>query len=168
MANLDPNVWYQVTESRVDFNSSYQYNGAGLFFASRDTTKDAGQYWQFQPAGDGKWQIRNIASSINQQLSTCFVAKEVDDSKTQPCMSKSTSDDSQLWNIEPWGDNTYRFTNVGNGTGYNMDCHPGNPPFMSSATAALPLQPAQHWLFSSIRDVNDGTYSTTFVSFAQI
>jgi Ricin-type beta-trefoil lectin domain-like len=163
MATIDPNVWYQLTETRVDFNSSLQYNGFGIFMAAHETTADDGQYWQFLPLSNGEWQVRNVASAIGKQLSTCYSATETSDSKTQPCMQDSSDDDSQKWWITAWGDGTYKFVNVGNGTGYNMDCHPGNPMFMNDQTATTPNQPAQHWEFSSIRDVNDGAYSTTFV-----
>jgi Ricin-type beta-trefoil lectin domain-like len=164
MTQIDSNVWYMLTETRVDFNSSFQYNGNGLFFAARVQTSDSGQLWQFLSIPDGQWQIRNIGSAINQQLATCYVASEVSDSKTQPCMQPSSNNPSQKWIIDSWGDGTYKFMNVGNGSGYNMDVHPGNPPFMSDQIATTPNQPAQHWEFSSIRDVNDGAYSTTFVS----
>jgi len=75
-------------------------------------------------------------------------------------MQPASGDDSQLWQIEAWGDGSWRFVNVGNGSDYNMDCHPGDPMFMSNTTAALPKQPAQHWLFSSLSDINDGAFST--------
>jgi len=76
-------------------------------------------------------------------------------------MQTASGDKSQLWQIEAWGDGTWRFVNVGNGSNYNMDCHPGDPMFMSSVTAAVPNQPAQHWEFSSLAEINDGAYSTT-------
>jgi hypothetical protein len=81
MANIDPNAWYQVIESRVDYNSSLQSIGDTLLFAAKLKSGDGGQYWQFQPAGNGYWNIRNIASSIKKQLSTCKVDSEIDDSK---------------------------------------------------------------------------------------
>jgi hypothetical protein len=76
-------------------------------------------------------------------------------------MLPSSGDDSQKWRIDSWGDGTFKFVNVANGSNYNMDCHPGNPLFMSSQTAATPKQPAQHWEFSSIAAIDDGAYSTT-------
>ena len=164
MAQIDPDGWYMLTETRVDFNSSFQYNGLELFFGAVVKTGDGGQLWQFLSIPDGQWQIRNIASNINKQLATCYVSSEASDTKTQPCMQPSSADPSQKWIIDAWGDGTFKFVNVGNGSGYNMDVHPGNPPFMSDQIAQTPNEPAQHWEFSSIRDVNDGTYSTTFVS----
>lgn len=51
-------------------------------------------------------------------MGACYVAKEVSSSKTQPCMVASDGgDESQEWVITNWGDDTYKFTNVKNGTG---------------------------------------------------
>lgn len=161
MADLDPNAWYQLTESRVDFNSSFQAAGgsddAVLIGAQCKTCQ---QRWQIQPASPNTFQVRNQIFGTNRQLSACYNEKEQDSSKTQPCMQPSSGDEAQQWRIEPWGDGTYKFINVANGSDYNMDCHKGNPLFMSSATAETPKQPAQHWMFSSIGAVNDKAYST--------
>jgi hypothetical protein len=154
---IDSNTWYQLTESRVGFNSSLQYNGVGIFFA---LASDAVEAWQFYPVDSGNYQIRNKNTATN-QLGTCHVSSEVTTPKTQPCMvPASSSDDSQKWTVDTWSDGTYKFVNVGNGTAYNMDCHPGNPLFMSDTTAESPKQPAQHWMIQSIGVINDGTFST--------
>ena len=154
---LDPNAWYQLTEPQVDFNSSLQLAGNGLVMAAAG--ENALQYWQIFPVSNGYYQVRNQAAGLKSQLGACYAAQETDASRTQPCMLPGSGDDSQLWNITSWGDGTYRFVNVGNGTGYNMDRHPVGPMFMSSATEAVPNQPAQHWEFSSLLPVNDGAYS---------
>lgn len=148
-----------MTETRVDFNSSLQIAGDALVMASAGPKTN--QYWQIFPVSDSHYQIRNQASGVNKQLATCYNPQEADASQTQPCMQPASGAQSQLWIVNTWGDGTYRFVNVGNGSGYNMDCHPGNPMFMSSNTALVPRQPAQHWEFSSLRTINDGAYSTT-------
>jgi Ricin-type beta-trefoil lectin domain-like len=160
MTAFDGNAWYQITESRVDFNSSLQILGQGLFFSGQCGTC-TNQKWQMQLDSSGQYQLKNSASGVSKQLSVCYTPAETDSSKTQPCMLPSSGDDSQKWRVDPWGDGTFKFVNVGNGSKYNMDCHPGNPLFMSSQTAATPKQPAQHWEFSSIGVINDGAYSTT-------
>jgi len=162
MAVFDPNFWYQITESRVGFNSSLQNNDAAVFFAKAD--REALQYWQLLPAQDGNFQIRNRAQGLHKQLSTCYVTEETDASRTRPCMLPATGADAQKWAIDAWDDGTYKMINVANGTGYYMDCHPGNPLFMSSDVDNSPPQPAQHWMFTSIGVINDGGYSTTISS----
>jgi hypothetical protein len=127
---------------------------------------NSGQLWQFSPVNGSSntYQIRNIMTTNVKQLGTCYNANEVSDSKTQPCMVSTSSDPSQLWNVTLWdGESTWRFVNIGNGSAYNMDCHPGNPMFMSDITVATPVQPAQHWEFSSVQEVNSNLYSTIFV-----
>jgi hypothetical protein len=70
-------------------------------------------------------------------------------------MQPAGGDDSQKWDIEPWGGGSYMFVHVKNGSGYRMGCHPGNLLFTSSETTGTP-EPAQHWLFSSLAVINDG------------
>jgi hypothetical protein len=164
MAQLDSNTWYQLTETRVDFNSALQFDGGSSLLMGAAKT-DVNEWWQFQPLDNNQWQVRNKQSYVSKQLGTCYSADEVTDTKTRPCMVNSNYTDlSQRWNISVWSDGTLKFANVGNGTGYNMDCHPDNPMFMSDATAETPNQPAQHWELKSIGIVNDGTFSTTYVS----
>lgn len=160
---IDSNTWYQITETRVDFNSSLQYNGFDIYFSLANPS--ANQYWQFFPLSGGNYQLRNRATSAK-QLGTCYKPAEKSASKTQPCMVDAiASDKSQKWIVEYWYDGTtLRFNNVKNGTGLNMDVHPGNPLFMSQTTAKVPRQPAQHWEIKSIGQVDDGAFSTTFGS----
>jgi hypothetical protein len=114
--DIDGNVWYQVIESRVDFNSSMVITGGGILFTAASST--ANQYWMFYKNGNGNYAIRNKLTTLNQQLGTCYVAKEKSDSKTQPCMvAADGGDQSQEWIITNWGDDTYKFVNAKNGTG---------------------------------------------------
>jgi hypothetical protein len=156
---VDSNTWYQLTESRVDFNSSLQANGNGVFFAAASPT--AAQYWQFFPTTSSTYRLRNKGSGVK-QLGTCHVESEVTAPKTQPCMVPAVDEESQEWILDSWPDGTFMFINKGNGTGYHMDVHPGNPVFMSANVDENPKKPAQHWSFMSIGDINDGTFSTEF------
>jgi hypothetical protein len=162
---IDPNTWYQLTESRVGFTSSLQWDGAGIFMAAQKTGY-SGQFWQFQPVGNGNYQIRNLLAANYLQLTTCYQSSEVDASKTRPCMKDARGDASQQWMVQNWGegDQTFKLVNAGNGTGYNLDCHPGNPLFMNENTAANPVQPAQHWEMTMLSQINNVLYSTTYVS----
>ena len=71
MSDLDGNTWYQITESRVDFNSSLQYGNGGLFFAAAGSNI-AGQYWQIFALDGGNFQFRNKASNILKQMGLLY------------------------------------------------------------------------------------------------
>jgi len=157
ITSIDPNVWYQVTETRVNWTSSFQLIG-GLTVMG-NICKDAICVWQFNPipGAANTYAIRNQQSTIKSQLSTCYAASETADTKTVPCLQTSNGDPSQQWVIEPWNDsvNSRKFTNVGNKT-LVLDCHPGDPVFMNDQVGSDTLPaPAQHWLFSSISNVNE-------------
>ncbi|KAF2094018.1 hypothetical protein NA57DRAFT_61225 [Rhizodiscina lignyota] len=164
--NFDSNTWYQITESRVDFNSSLQIvkdgNGnptTALVMAAAGPTDF--QNWQIFTLKNGSAILRNQRTGIGKQLGVCAAPTEIDASKTHPCMVDTADDPTQKWDISNWdSDQFQKLQNIGNGTRYNLDCHRGNPLFMSSTTVEEPIQPAQHWEFSSIGVINDVTYST--------
>ncbi|OAQ70014.2 transmembrane alpha-helix domain-containing protein [Pochonia chlamydosporia 170] len=143
-AKLDPNVWYHVTEGRVDNFTKTRFDS---MFQIVDVQKNNGDHL-----------------AVWGNLGTCYNKDEIDDNRTQPCLLRSDGSDTQKWDITIWpGDNTtYRLQNVQNGTKYNMDVHMGNPPFMSSDTDPKIYQKAQHWLMTSVSDINEAAYSTTF------
>jgi hypothetical protein len=163
VSKLEDNVWYAMTETRVNWTSSFQFkNNALVFNDQADTTVE---YWQLLRLGNGNFVIRNNASvSPTIQLTTCYRASENSTGKTQACMLTGIANDpSQQWTIDTsWDDGTYRIQNVGNGTGYNLDVHKGTPLFLSDDISASSANPAQHWLISSKKDINDATYSTQF------
>ena len=75
-------------------------------------------------------------------------------------MQPAGGDDNRKWNIEPWGDGSYMFVDVKNGSGYRVDCHLGNPLFTSSETTGC-LSPRsigcfRAWLLSMM-----GAFLTT-------
>ncbi|CAM1505229.1 Fc.00g108660.m01.CDS01 [Cosmosporella sp. VM-42] len=174
MSNLkaktfDSNVWYHITEGRVDnltkkeFQSSFQTNddkGNLAVWPAID------QYWQLQPVSSkkGRYALRLSNSGVFKQLAVCYFSDEIADSRTRPCMRASDGTEAQMWDIADWGDSTYRLVNVANGTDYVLDVHPGNPPFLSNDLRTDVPQPAQHWLMTSVKDVDDGAFSTTFTN----
>lgn len=69
--------------------------------------------------------------------------------------------EEQQWDVSLWGeDDSYRITNVQNGTKWNLDCIPNGPVFMSSDHDGA--QPRQHWLLQSVGKVDNEMYSTTY------
>jgi len=154
----DPNIWYQITESLLGINSSLQYNGYVIYMGS--TNPATNQFWQFFPSNNGSYQMREMKTT--QQLTACYSAVETAAGKTRPCMMPTTNDATQEWELAQWADGTYKITNVANGTGYNMDCHPGNTLYMSPNVTEVQNEPGQHWEIKSLGDINDGTFSTAF------
>ena len=172
-AVFDSNTWYQITEGRVDNYNETKF-GSMLQIVSDNGTMavwpaNGLSYWQFNPVdpktNTNRYALRCETTGVGQQLGVCHNPLEVDNSRTQPCMRPSSADNSQMWDISNWGDGTFRFVNVGNGSDFVLDVHRGNPPYMSS-NANLDVsqedEPAQRWLASSISKVNNIIYSTTF------
>ncbi|KAF2418242.1 hypothetical protein EJ08DRAFT_666304 [Tothia fuscella] len=161
---IDGNVWYAMTETRVNWTSSMNHNGKnGLVFLELPSGNVANQNWQFFKLKNGNYALRNAGTGINKQLGTCYNAGEKARSKTQVCLADAEDTPAQEWTIDSsWNDGTFRMQNVANGTGYNLDVHPGTPVFMSDDLDPVPIQPAQHWLMQSKAEINDGAYSTAF------
>jgi hypothetical protein len=123
------------------------------------------QYWQFQPLDTpGLYALRCSKTGIKQQLSACYNKKEVDSNKTGICMTPSTGEESQKWQIDEWGDKSYRMINVDNGTDFYLAVHKGNPPYMSSNIRDDIEQPSMHWYMTSAAKVDEADYSTVFTN----
>ncbi|KAM0350717.1 hypothetical protein ACHAPU_003212 [Fusarium lateritium] len=169
--DLDSNVWYQLSELAVDdndgpFRSMLQPTSVGGDLRVWEPNKQS--YWQFQKIDDkpGRYQLRCSDTTVQKQLSLCYrPASEVIDEKkrTRPCLMPIDDSDAQKWEVSLWGtDDTYRITNVQNGTDWNLDCIPNGPVFMSSDLEGE--QPRQHWLMSSVAKVNNEMYSTVYTA----
>ena len=164
MATFDSNMFYQLSEGRVDkVNTSlaselHASNGALSVTAKQDTR------FQLTPTDGvkGRYIMRASNAGVAQHLSACFSPTEPAVSKTGICMQPAAPDDAQKWDISPFGDGTFRIMNVKNGSNYVLDVHPGNPPFMFAGETNGQGQPAQHWLFVIDRPINDGAWSTIY------
>lgn len=169
-AKLDSNVWYHVSEGRVD-DVKKKTKLSSMLRIVKDGTpavwpaEGINQYWQFQAVSSsspGRYVLRCSKTSIHKQLSVCFDEAEVTTGHTRPCMAMSNGEDAQKWDVSLWGDGTYRITNVQNGTDYVLDVHKGNPPFMSSNLDTNIQQLAQHWILTSRSKIDESGYSTVF------
>ena len=77
-------------------------------------------------------------------------------------MRNSTlSDDSMFWNISPWGDGTFFFTNAANGTAWHLDVKPNSIMVMSSNITAP--QDRQRFTFNQLRIIDDESFSSVVV-----
>ncbi|TQN75341.1 hypothetical protein CSHISOI_00057 [Colletotrichum shisoi] len=173
MAELDPNAWYRLSETRVDnstgpFTLNLSLRDVGL--RVHPIADDAAAAWQFQPFGDvkGRYLMRLDQAGVKQQLGVCYDAKEPAVGATVACLQESSVDDSQIWEITTWNGKPeeYKFVNVANGTSYVLDVHPKANLFMNKDVEGLAgvteTQPAQHWVMSSVSAVNDAAYSTIY------
>lgn len=170
--DIDPNVWYQVSEARVDEYKDYDFT-SNLQVSDSNTGEvnvwpDNGDLWQFQPASsdsdNARYFLRSSVTGVKKQLGVCYHEDEISNGRTRPCLAESNGSEEQQWDIADWGNGTFRFINVRNGSDYWLDVHRGNPPFMSDEIDTSVYQPAQRWLFSSLSDVNDGGFSTVFTN----
>ncbi|KAG5763060.1 hypothetical protein H9Q69_002414 [Fusarium xylarioides] len=166
--DLDSNVWYQLSELAVDDNdgdlkSMLQPTAPGGDL--RVGVPNGNSYWQFQKIGNtpGRYQLRCSDTTVKKQLSVCY-RPEVIDSKlrTRPCLMPIEDSEMQQWDISQWDSDTYRLTNVKNGTKWNLDCIPNGPVILSSNLEGA--QPRQHWLMSSVGLVNNEMYSTVYTA----
>lgn len=164
-ADLDSKVWYHLTEGRIDHD--YDSDFKGTFVEDSKGTLIGGDasdgiVWQFMPVGNGKegrYAVRSSDHNLSKQLSVCWTDDEIDGYHTRPCMAASDGSERQKWDIADWGDGTFRFINVKNGSDFYMDVHPGNPAYMSKQRGEID---SQHWLMTSVKDINDEAYQTVF------
>lgn len=170
LVTFDPNVWYHISEERVDNYTKKEFQSSLQIVNMQNGTLHVWpaveQYWQLQPVDNtkGRYALRNSQTGVFKQLAVCYNPTEIASSKTQVCMRDSDGSEGQMWDIADWGDETLRFVNVDNGTDFVLDVHPGNPIFMSDDLRTDIPQPAQHWLMTSVKDVDDGAFSTTFTN----
>lgn len=165
-AVFDPNVWYQISERRVDSASeplthNLVYNDDPPSFNVFPNDKN---YWQFKPVegkAENRWFLRSQKTGTDFHLGTCFKSKEENAAKTQLCLLHANSNaKDQIWETTKWNDGTggVRFINVGNGTDYYLDCHKGGPPFMNGDTDITKFKQAQRWLMSSVSAVEEASF----------
>ncbi|OBS25109.1 hypothetical protein FPOA_05644 [Fusarium poae] len=165
--DLDPNVWYQISELAVDtadkdLHGMLQPTAPGGDLRVWPANKNS--YWQFQKIDDkpGRYQLRCSDTTVKKQLSVCYRPDVINEKRrTRPCLMATDDTDKQKWDVSLWGkDDTYRITNVQNGTKWNLDCIPDGPVFMSSNFEGEQLR--QQWLLQSVGEVNNDMYSTTY------
>ncbi|QPC63098.1 hypothetical protein HYE67_005329 [Fusarium culmorum] len=173
--DIDPNVWYHLTEEWVD---DYNGNFTGMLQTYKEDSGDDGfrvyavknrkTYWQFQPIDKipGRYSLRCSETTTRKQFAVCYRDFEsVENRRTRACLTDSDGTESQQWDVSLWGTNTtetYLFTNVANGTKYHLDVIPGNAVFMSPNLDGY--QKRQRWLMTSVKNVDDDAYSTVFTN----
>jgi hypothetical protein len=173
--DIDPNVWYHLTEENVD---DYDGDFKSMLQTYKEDSGDDGfrvfsvgnrkTHWQFQPIGKtpGRYSLRCSETTTRKQFAVCYRDFEsVENRRTRACLTDSDGTESQQWDVSLWGTNkteTYLFTNVANGTKYHLDVIPNSAVFMSPNLDGY--QKRQRWLMTSVRNVDDDAYSTVFTN----
>ncbi|KAM4057142.1 ricin-type beta-trefoil lectin domain-like domain-containing protein [Hirsutella rhossiliensis] len=157
VTDLDSNVWWHLSETRVDnytkptFGAMLQVaDNGGIFVYGTG----ANQYWQFQPLDKpGRYALRNSKTQMNKQLSVCYNPEEIDEHRTRACMAEPSGADEQKWDVFDNGNETLGFISVKNGTSFHLDVRPGSNVYMSSNINSNAYQPAQHWILTTSSQV---------------
>jgi hypothetical protein len=82
--------------------------------------------------------------------------------RTVPIMANYTlSDASMFWQISPWGDGTFFFTNAANGTAWHLT-RKGDGLMAMNSNITVP-QNGQRFQFKQLGSINNERYSTVTV-----
>lgn len=171
-STFDPNVWYQLSEARVDTGNQPLNSNLVVVGPPENQIRMNGNdknYWQFIPTKDNvsnRFHMRSQKAGNQLQLAVCYNKDEVHRAKTGVCLASAKDVDEQKWEVFEWNDGTTakRFINVKNGTKYWLDVHKGNPIFMNDDIDTSKYQPAQKWFVSSISAIDDPNFSYTAAS----
>ncbi|KAF3767309.1 hypothetical protein M406DRAFT_328397 [Cryphonectria parasitica EP155] len=165
--NFDTNAWYQVNvTSQKDqcFHGTplYEDGLTGAVFFQNTNTSNTGQRWQFYPYNSSVYLLRCEEGGPNGYLGTSLGTGSDKDrltGNTVPWLAHyNVSDDSMFWTIEPWGDGTYYFSNLANGTGWRLDTLVTALMAMNSNITSA--QRGEQYTFTSIGVIDDSRYST--------
>lgn len=171
MANFDTNRYYQLVTGKggtggsggqsMDGTSLYNQGKGAVFFQNTNTT-DSGQQWQIFPFNSSVYVLRTQASGSEGYMGVALNQNEDTPGKTVPIMvSAVQADDSMFWNISPWGDGTFYFTNAANGTAWHLTVKSNSLMAMTSNISVQ--QDAQSFSFLQLGTIDDSSYSSVVV-----
>lgn len=174
--NFDDNTWYQVNVTRFTGlsllgTSLFKDGKTGAVFYQNTNTSARGQSWQFYPYNSSVYLLRCKDGGPNGYLAAAAGKEDTEQSSitgnTVPILAHyNVSDNSMFWQIEPWGDGTYYFSNLANGSNWRLNV-------LGSALMAMDSnitseQAGEHFTFSSLSTIGDDRYSTINVRFSAI
>jgi hypothetical protein len=170
MANFDINSWQQITISgserqSLDGSVLYTEGQGSVFFQDTNVTRPE-QQWQIYPfnssyvlrtQGSGPEGYMNVAAGVQDSSSTLGA--------TVPDMRNSSlSGPSMFWQITPWGDGTFFFTNSANGSAWHLTLLPPVPNSLMAMTSNITApQSGQRFTFKKLGAINDERYSSVIV-----
>ena len=167
MANFNSNQWYQLnviaatSDLSMDGSILYDHGKGSVFFQNTNTTLP-GQQWQIYTFNSSTYVLRTKDSGHDGYLGVAVTYNGTTAGNTVPEMHNHTlSDNSMFWQITPWGDGTFFFTNSANGTAWHLDVLPSALMAMSSNITAP--QDSQRYSFTTLGAINDEAFSTVDV-----
>lgn len=169
--NFDTNAWYQVNVTKFPGSSLlgtslFQDGKTGAVFYQNTNTSAKGQSWQFYPYNSSVYLLRCKDGGPNGYLAAAAGKTNTDQSdvtgNTVPILANyNVTDDSMFWTVAPWGDGTYYFSNLANGSEWRLSVMDNKLMVMDSNT--LPAQSGEHYTFTSLSTIGDSRYSTVNV-----
>ncbi len=166
MANFDPNRWYQIIlkvgdGQSLDGSVLFDHGTGSVFLKNTDTT-NAEEQWQIFPYNATYYVLRTKASGAQGYMAVAVNANETTLGETVPVMRNSTlSDNSMFWQIGPWGDGTFFFTNGANGSAWHLLVKSND--LMAMSSNITKPQDEQSFLFNPLGKVNDAAFSSVIV-----
>jgi hypothetical protein len=166
--DIDSNQWYQLCTGECGqslFGTEVYTKSAsiGASFCQITDYSSENQRWQLLKLNSTAWTIRGQKAGADVYLGTSFSPKEETERNTTVSMLRGdVADASVYWNLTPWGDKTWYFTNLANGT-FQMVKKPNSLMAMTPNIAA-PAAPGQKWVIRKITAINDKEFSSVNVS----
>ncbi|KAH7319390.1 hypothetical protein BKA65DRAFT_556812 [Rhexocercosporidium sp. MPI-PUGE-AT-0058] len=168
MANLASDHWHQIYIGNSEgggqsLAGTSLYNNSlsgAVFFSETNTTSNTEQLWQIYPFNSTYYVLRTKSSGPRGYLTVALSPEENTPGRTVPRMANaSLADDSMFWQIEPWGDGTFFFTNAANGSAWHLQLKPNSLMAMSSNITAPPRD-GQRFSFKQLGAIQNSNFST--------
>lgn len=168
--NFDSDTWYQVNVTKFpEFSflgtSLYNHDGTtGAVFYEATNTSKPGQKWQFYPFNSSAYLLRCQDGGPDAYLAVAVGTPETKTSgRTIAIMASYTIlEDSMFWQIQPWGDGTYYFTNLANGTDWHLNVL--DTGLLAMDSNIMSTQVGEHYTFTSLSTIGDSRFSTVSMS----
>jgi hypothetical protein len=166
--DIDSNQWYQIctgTCGQSLFGSEVYANSAstGAAFCQVTNTSSENQRWQLLKLNSTAWTVRGQKAGSNVYLGAAFSSKEETEGNTVATMLRGdVADASVYWNLTPWGDEHWYFTNMANGTDHLIK--KPNSLMAMTPNISRPAADGQKWHIKPIMAINDNDFSSVNVS----
>lgn len=174
MSLFDSNTWYNVvskSNTSFSFHASNLTDGtAAAYFLITPKTIESDQLWQFYQYNNS-YVMRSKGSGAGSYLiaGTANESAPIDIAgNTVPSMANTSFvDNSMFWQVTPWNDGWFYFTNSANSTGWNLQVRPTRPEsnlLAMSSNITKASQPFQSYKWTPNGKINDAAFSTIDVS----
>lgn len=171
MANFNNSLWYHLfvngndDKAFIGTNLFSDGNAGAVFYQPTNTTQDR-QRWQMYAVDETYYVLRSKEGGPDAFLGTMYSEDETTPGKTRPHMIRGNlSDDSIYWQVKPWGDGTFFFTNKKNGSDWHLAKKAGSD--ILALDSNITSQPkGQMWNFEKIADIRTNKFKNVDVSVA--